>query len=68
MTLWNVRECRSLGSAGASPAVFGAPPKTRFACKECPARRVTQRARRPRSPEVFPARVVRLRLVPFVNR
>ena len=37
----------NLGSAGASPALFGAPPKS---FRACPARRVTQRAGRPRSP------------------
>jgi anti-sigma factor RsiW len=37
----------NLGSAGASPALFGAPPKS---FRSCPARRVTQRAGRPRYP------------------
>ena len=51
-----------MGSAGASPAVFGAPPKNLrtdrrsvdvlHALESCCARRTTQRARRPRSPEV----------------
>jgi len=54
------RGAMMLGSAGAPPAVFGASPKTHPACgsrfhfamlPECRARRTTQRAGRPRSPE-----------------
>src|SRR5437879_2606479 len=37
-----------MGSAGASPALFGALAEK---SEECPARRVTQRARLPRSPD-----------------
>ena len=54
------------GSAGASPAIFGASPKTKTVfslsrrTKKCPARRVTQRARRPRSPELLALFVVSL--------
>ncbi|CAN5778404.1 hypothetical protein BH20VER1_BH20VER1_11430 [soil metagenome] len=56
----SLRGAMMLGSAGAPPAVFGASPKTHPACgsrfhfamlPECRARRTTQRAGRPRSPE-----------------
>src|SRR5438445_1643346 len=50
----NQSRITKLGSAGASPALFGAPPKSP---RWCPARRVTQRAGRPRSPlRHFPQR------------
>jgi hypothetical protein len=53
----------NLGSAGASPALFGAAPKS---FRWCPARRVTQRAGRLRSPLIrvfliFSTEIPRLR-------
>jgi len=54
----------NLGSAGASPALFGAPAKS---FRWCPARRVTQRAGRLRSPLIRVSSFSRQRFLDFAR-